>query len=315
VLDLPNTAASASKAKSKADELFAEHDPTKPKKKAAPKTGKRRRRTSAAEEEDDDDEANNAASTSVPAEESTEQTASTQQPLVQELEGLNLATAASKAASDGSSRGLQIMDLESEEPVIMYRGQMYSCHWASSIGSDLLFMRRPDEPSADYNPLRSMRNVDLLGISAAKLVATPTTIERKPDYSNETDPDAPLADQNANIQHADVLRQATFLERLADIKTERGEMVGNLKSFAQGVQRNPENFGPGARGGRGGRARKPATPRKRPTAAENRGIAAAAVEMPTIATTRTRRASTQSAPSPKPATWDGLDEDEQMADA
>jgi hypothetical protein len=200
------------------------------------------------------------------------------------------------------------MDLESDEPMIMYQGQIYSCQWASSLGSDLLFMRRPEKPGPDYKPLHSFREIDILAISAAKLVASPATIERRQDFTRQSDLDAPLEDTDLNIQNEDVIRQARFLGRIAEIKARRGEQVGNLQALAESVHKHPENFGPDGkplRGrGRGGRRAVPGPHRQTPTDT--------ATSTPTITTIQARRASTPSNTglTPTPAAWADLEQDE-----
>ena len=308
VLELPD--ASASKPKTKADELFAAHDPTKSKKKAAPKASKKRKKGAGGDDENNDNDGNEGTAT---GEATNETTSSSKAPLVQELQDLNLAAAA-KAAQDTSFKGLQIMDFESEEPMIMYQGQIYSCKWATSLGSDLLFVRRSDEPGSDYRPLHSFKEVDLLGIATAKLVATQATVERKPFVA----PIVQVADTNIAIQNEDVIRQAKFLSRIAEIKEERGEPVGNLKSMAESVLKHPERYLPdGKKKAKPGTSRRAApassTPRRRPSASGSRP--GTSTDGPTIASTRSRRASTQSGAAQSPTTLIQLDEDEEMVDA
>ena len=301
VLELPD--ASVSKPKTKADELFAAHDPTKPKKKAAPKAGRKRRRGAGDAEDNDDNE-----TTSTPAGENNDTNSSSKAPLVQELQDLNLAAA---AAQENSSKGLQIMDLESDEPMVMYTGQIYSCKWATSLGSDLLFMRRHEEPGDDYQPLHSFEEVDLLSIATAKLIARQATVERKPFTAPPID-QAANPDTNVAIQNEDIIRQAKFLSRIADIKAKRGEFAGNLKTSADSVLLHPEMYTPdGKKKSGGGRGRGAPTPRRRPTAAKNRPSPS---DEPTIASTRSRRASTQSATAASAAGHVQLDDDEEMID-
>jgi hypothetical protein len=286
VLELPP--AETLKPKTKVDELFAAHDPTKPKKKAS-RAGKKRRRTTASDDDDGESER--------PATPIVNDTDAQAEQL--NIQNLNL-TATIDKASHTSPSGLQIMDLESDEPMIMYEGQIYSCQWASSVGSDLLFTKHPENPAPDYKPLHSFREVDILAIGAAKLVACPATIERRVDFTQQSDLDAPIADANVTIQNEEVIRQARFLGRIAEIKARRGEQVGNLKTLADSVHKHPENFGPGGspvKRGRGGRGR------------SNRR--ATMTSTPTITSARSRRSSAQDKSSaPTPTSWPERENDE-----
>lgn len=308
VLEIPD--ATASKPKSRADDLFAAHDPTKTRKKAA-KGKKRRRGATDVEEAKDNDEGGNPAS----ANGTRNNASATQPPLLQELQDLNIAAAREAENADPVAKGLQIMDFESDEPMIMYQGQMYSCKWATSLGSDLLFMRRPENPGPDYNPLRSFKEVDLLSIATAKLIASPAIVERKP-FTMQADAEEGEISARMTLENEDVIRQARFLGRIADIKTQRGEPVGNLKSLANTVLENPEAFAPDGRKKRGGRVRATiaASPKRRPsTTARTRD--SPPVDGPTVASTRSRRASTQSATAgASPALVVQLDDDEEMID-
>lgn len=288
MLELPSE--STLKPKSKADELFAAHDPTKPKKRAS-RAGKKRRRAATEDDEEAEDEF-----LAPSAGDNNDE----QQSMLPDIQTLKLAATIGKPSGTIPS-GLQIMDLESDGPMIVYQGQIYSCQWASGIGSDLLFMRRPDNASPGYKPLHSFKEVDILGISAVKLVASPATIERRQDFTRQSGLDAPVTNVNSYIQNEDVIRQARFLGRIAEIKARRGEPAGNLKTLAESVDKHPENFGADGKPlkrGRGGRGRAA----RRTTTAPTRST--------TIATTRSRRSSSirrGSISAPTPASWAELE--------
>jgi hypothetical protein len=210
------------------------------------------------------------------------------------------------------------MDLESDEPVIVYQGQMYGCHWATSLGSDLLFMRRPDSPGEDYNPLHAFKEVDLLAIGSARLVTSHAAVERKPDYLLYKGADPSTTNANLMIENEEIIRQARFFGRLADIRARKGEPAGNLKTLADSVLANPDSHA-AQKEIKKGNARRPSapssvpSPRRRPSVTRSRPSQDA--EMPTIATTRSRRSSTRSAQEQSPARLVQLDNDHEMVDA
>lgn len=224
--------------------MFAPHDPTKPRsyKNTAPTTRKRTR--AAVESESGDD--SSAPATPRPrggdGDGGDAQPAKT--PVLPNIQSLNLENMVKDDPTDDLTGGLRIMDLDSDEPMIIYQNEMYSCTWSSSIGSDILFMKHPPmEEDLVHKPLHTFKSWDILALGAAKLVAVPATIQRKEDVLQQTDLDVPMALVDASTPvGGDVLRQAKFLGRMADIKIQRKELVGNLKSLSESVIKQPENF-------------------------------------------------------------------------
>jgi hypothetical protein len=123
---------------------------------------------------------------------------------------------------------VQILDLHSKNPVVSYDGHIYTCQWVSNIGTELLFTRHnPD------NPLPSLRtlpgNVDLLAASSARIISTSVELHPKEQSAihpwtsrvSGKVPDLAIpVGRGASIQRKD---QARFLERLMDVKEEKGE--------------------------------------------------------------------------------------------
>ncbi|OCL11525.1 hypothetical protein AOQ84DRAFT_352996 [Glonium stellatum] len=144
------------------------------------------------------------------------------------------------ARSNGMD-AIQILDLHTRNPLIHYQGQLLSCHWASTIGSDLLFANAPQDRVSYPEPLRALPSFDLLGISSTKLIATTTQL--RPRYSSPstdekrdgsgpaqaiTVDDDTLEDDTVNIPSAHDApkaqkNQANFLSRLNAAKARRGE--------------------------------------------------------------------------------------------
>ncbi|KAL8798860.1 MAG: hypothetical protein Q9182_006338 [Xanthomendoza sp. 2 TL-2023] len=77
---------------------------------------------------------------------------------------------------------LQILDLHTPNPLISYNGRIYSCTWASTIGTDI-FLAAPDLLPAAPNdpfrvvPLHTLPNVSIIGTSCINLTARPATLK------------------------------------------------------------------------------------------------------------------------------------------
>ncbi|KAL8689735.1 MAG: hypothetical protein Q9224_004575, partial [Gallowayella concinna] len=81
---------------------------------------------------------------------------------------------------------LQILDLHTSNPLISYNSKIYSCNWASTIGTDI-FLAAPDLLPAAPNdpfrvvPLHTLPNVSIIGTSCISLTARPATIRPRND--------------------------------------------------------------------------------------------------------------------------------------
>jgi hypothetical protein len=151
---------------------------------------------------------------------------------------------------------IQILDLHSENPIISYKGHNFSCRWAENLGTELLFTFR--DPEKPLPVLRSLKdNVDLLAASSARLISTPVTFEPKPGFTvdieeednqaddeekEEDDDEEDIAYVDINGYHRNARggfmipigraakeprrEQARFLERLTEVKRQKGEEDG-----------------------------------------------------------------------------------------
>ncbi|PSN64434.1 hypothetical protein BS50DRAFT_73829 [Corynespora cassiicola Philippines] len=70
----------------------------------------------------------------------------------------------------------QITGLHTLNPLINYNGQLLSCEWNETIGTDMFFAKPDSNSDASNRPLRSLPAVDLLGTSSVKLVAKKASI-------------------------------------------------------------------------------------------------------------------------------------------
>lgn len=131
---------------------------------------------------------------------------------------------------------VQVLDFHTSNPIISYHDQIYSCAWTDMIGTTMFFAQPgfADQIQAVY----TTEHFDVLGLSRIKLVGhradvKKTTLKRsRPEDdaispSNNVQsavgrPSGALFHTNPKVQ-AQTKKQAGFLERLMEIKAERGE--------------------------------------------------------------------------------------------
>ncbi|KAB2575546.1 Transcription factor TFIIIC tau55-related protein [Lasiodiplodia theobromae] len=138
---------------------------------------------------------------------------------------------------------IQIVGLHDDNPIVSYQGQIYTCQWASTIGTDLLFTKAPppeDREDRVAEPLRKLGTFDLLGASSTRLVASAAKLRPRSGPSRvEKSQSAPNAHSFAPIENPGNIevvkfpvpeyatraqrRQASFLEKLSAVKTRLGE--------------------------------------------------------------------------------------------
>ncbi|KAL9134079.1 MAG: hypothetical protein Q9175_004741 [Cornicularia normoerica] len=135
---------------------------------------------------------------------------------------------------------IQILDLHTQNPLISYQNQMYSCEWTSTLGTDLLLTT--PTPDFSHPVLREKPNVSVLAASSIKLMCRPAQIANR--HSAEESalpstpaPESPIASPNTvGPEKATPVKiplgatpsrarqnQANFLERLIAIKAQKGE--------------------------------------------------------------------------------------------
>jgi hypothetical protein len=120
---------------------------------------------------------------------------------------------------------VQISGLHTANPLLMYNGQLLSCHWTSTIGTDMFFTKPQPEHGDWHQPLRSLPSVDLLSLGTAKLVAKVGRLRPRDDVF-ETEGDgqtmtAPGDQQSASTDPRPV--STNFITRLNEVKARRGE--------------------------------------------------------------------------------------------
>jgi hypothetical protein len=121
---------------------------------------------------------------------------------------------------------IQILNLESDNPLISYRDHTFTCRWTKNIGSELLFT--PEDNTDD--PLPALRHlpggVALLASCSARLTsatATVVPVTHVTPLSLSSYEEGPLVESVSVAASTERRNQARFLERLMGIKERRGE--------------------------------------------------------------------------------------------
>ncbi|KAI1121533.1 hypothetical protein F5Y10DRAFT_271995 [Nemania abortiva] len=127
---------------------------------------------------------------------------------------------------DTSHERVQILELHSENPIISYKGRVFSGQWCENTTTELLFTRHDEE-----NPLPVLRHlddgVDLLAASSSRISVTERILktkasdrERQRASANMPQTIIPPVDPKASQERTD---QRNFLADLIAIKRRKGE--------------------------------------------------------------------------------------------
>jgi hypothetical protein len=132
--------------------------------------------------------------------------------------------------AEGPSK-VQILDLHTENPLVSYRGHLFSCEWRTNVGTELLFTPH-DTQYEEENLTPILRclpgDVDLIAASSCRIVGKPIILKPKAEASNSSNlsrkekagpKSIPIGNQ-ASQKRKD---QGRFLEELQRIKREKGE--------------------------------------------------------------------------------------------
>lgn len=137
---------------------------------------------------------------------------------------------------------IQILDLHSDNPIISYKGRIFSGSWASNIGTELIFGAHDEVADRNLPYLRPLAGgVDLMAASTARIVTVPADLRPKklrdgstaaaaeqkrrqgPDRYRWMRKEAGVEIPVAFDKHGRRRPQARFLENLMAIKHARGE--------------------------------------------------------------------------------------------
>lgn len=153
---------------------------------------------------------------------------------------------------------IRIIDSHCRNPLVLYQGQLYDCHWASTLGTDLTLAHAdvtlPFEPlhRADGFQIVSKGTIRLMGTPAKLVPKKGINVDMLPLPSFTTNPStssavidpeliqpsgstipAPISavtveDASASAPHSDISpegrrKQAAFLQRITAAKRARGD--------------------------------------------------------------------------------------------
>jgi hypothetical protein len=163
-------------------------------------------------------------------------------------EGPGVARERQKEEQGQVTESIQVMALESENPILNYNGNIYSCRWASALGTDLFFANKADVTELEHMPLREFASFNLVGAGAARLIARPAELKPKKvaglshesqDHVLARNPiKVPVAPSASNFAKS----QASFLERLDAIKAAHGEQDEVLHRTNYKPQKGLQNW-------------------------------------------------------------------------
>ncbi|PGH11203.1 hypothetical protein AJ80_07208 [Polytolypa hystricis UAMH7299] len=123
---------------------------------------------------------------------------------------------------------IQIMDLHSENPIISYQNQIFSCSWVDLVGTELM-LSFPEERS-EIPVLRRERDFDLISASRVKLLGQKTNLISSAGIRPTGGVRGVVvgsidAASSTSLfpRGAPMTNQGRFLERLIQVKQAKGE--------------------------------------------------------------------------------------------
>lgn len=138
---------------------------------------------------------------------------------------------------------IQVLNLHSDNPIISYKGRIFSGSWASNIGTELIFGSHDEVADRGLPYLRTVAgNVDLMAASSVRILTTPADMRPKtrggppavlpnqqnrkpaPDRYRQLRKESKIEIPVAFDKHGRRKPQARFLENLMALKRSRGEM-------------------------------------------------------------------------------------------
>jgi hypothetical protein len=125
---------------------------------------------------------------------------------------------------------IQIVEFHSENPLVSYCGQLYSCRWAETVGTEFFFMK--NIPKDNVSRIQVLPGgVNVLGTSSIRLESTPIKAEPKMQDNDAGRGGSKIQSVGREDLAIDVgprasqgrIQQAKFLEDLIKAKEKRGE--------------------------------------------------------------------------------------------
>lgn len=138
---------------------------------------------------------------------------------------------------------IQVLDLHSDNPIISYKGRIFSGSWASNIGTELIFGAHDEIAERDLPHLQTLPGgVDLMAASSVRILTTPADLRPKhrpeggpalmlpyanrrpaPDRYRSMRKESKIEIPVAFDKHGRRKPQARFLENLMAIKVKKKE--------------------------------------------------------------------------------------------
>lgn len=148
------------------------------------------------------------------------------------------------------SRGVQIIDIDTTEPIISYNDEIYACSWTDTVGTNLFF-GPVDDVSHTEAPLTAKYGA-LLGASRLKLLGNRVTLSKAEnkkrariegeDNQRTVDSQGEPESGASNLEgNNEIRQQIDFLRRLTDVKRRRQETdlvagVAGSRALSSGAQ-------------------------------------------------------------------------------
>ncbi|KAF2134831.1 hypothetical protein P153DRAFT_278487 [Dothidotthia symphoricarpi CBS 119687] len=137
-------------------------------------------------------------------------------------------------ASDTATTTLgevQVVGLHTANPLVMYNGQLLSCRWTATVGTDMFFVKPEGDAEGVEPALRSLPAVDLLALGSAKLVAKVARLQPRDELFDDAADSRPEPGVDAEMEGTAPSTSApsvqpppaSFLARLNQAKIKRGE--------------------------------------------------------------------------------------------
>lgn len=147
----------------------------------------------------------------------------------------NESALASTEFGNSAAERVQILGLHTNNPIISYQNQVFSCSWTDQLGTELLFTRPELEPqpgveseaaASQVVPLKHGKDFNLIAANSVKILGRRANlISSASPIQHSLYPDSALDMTVGNVTRraGPQTNQARFLERLGSIKQARGE--------------------------------------------------------------------------------------------
>lgn len=141
--------------------------------------------------------------------------------------------------NDSDPDTVQILDLHSRNPLISSHNHVFTCSWADTLGTELVFTHPYNE--AVSSPLRSHDDYTLISATRAKIIGqkanlistSKTSVNFNPAAAATASIDQVEAAEPVHMHRTNTSNQARFLESLSQVKYNKGETDAVRAVFPQ----------------------------------------------------------------------------------